>query len=46
MRRISANAEQLDFNQIWKIIILTAFQKWLAGDPTKSLLPEPLALIG
>ena len=46
MRRISAIAEQLDFNQIWKIIIRTAFQKWLARDPTKSLLPEPLALIG
>lgn len=46
MRRISAIAEQLDFNQIWKIIILTAFQKWLARDPTKGLLPEPLALFG
>ena len=27
MKRISATAEQLDFNRIWELIILVAFRK-------------------
>lgn len=46
MNRISAIAEQLDFNRIWELIILAAFRKWLGGDRPGGLLPEPLALIG
>lgn len=46
MKRISATAEQLDFNRIWELIILVAFRKWLDGKHSKGLLPEPLALIG
>ena len=46
MRRISAIAEQLDFNRAWELTILTAFRKWLGGNRAKGLLPEPLALIG
>lgn len=45
MKRISANAEQLDFNRIWEIIILAAFRKWLCGNKTKGLLPLLLTLI-
>ena len=46
MRRISAIAEQLDFNRAWELIILAAFRKWLGGNRAKGLLPEPLALVG
>lgn len=46
LKRISATAEQLDFNRIWELIILVAFRKWLDGKHSKGLLPEPLALIG
>ena len=46
MKRISAIAEQLDFNRAWELIILAAFRKWLCGNRAKGLLPEPLALIG
>ena len=46
MRRISAIAEQLDFNRAWELIILAAFRKWLDGKHSKGLLPEPLAMIG
>ena len=46
MRRISAVAEQLDFNRAWELIILAAFRKWLGGNRAKGLLPEPLAIIG
>ena len=46
MRRISAIAEQLDFNRAWELIILAAFRKWLGGNRAKGLLPEPLAIIG
>ena len=45
MKRISAIAEQLDFNRIWELIILAAFRKWLGWNRTKGLLPKPLALI-
>jgi hypothetical protein len=46
MKRISAIAEQLDFNRVWELIILTAFRKWLGGNRAKDLLPSPLTLIG
>ena len=46
MRRISAIAEQLDFNRAWELIILAAFRKWLGGNRAKGLLPEPLVIIG
>lgn len=46
MKRISAIAEQLDFNRAWELIILVAFRKWLGGNRAKGLLPEPLAIIG
>ena len=46
MRRISAIAEQLDFNRAWELITLAAFRKWLGGNRAKGLLPEPLAMIG
>ena len=46
MRRISAIAEQLDFNRSWELIILAAFRKWLGGNRAKGLLPERLAIIG
>ena len=46
MKGISAIAEQLDFNQIWKMIILASFRKWLMREHVKGLLPAPLALIG
>lgn len=46
MRRISAIAEQLDFNRVWELIILAAFRKWLGGNHAKGLLPDPLTLIG
>ena len=39
MKRISAIAEQLDFNRAWEI--LAAFRKWLGGNRAKGLLPEP-----
>jgi len=45
MRRISAIAEQLDFNRVWELIILAAFRKWLGGSRAKGLLPKPLAII-
>ncbi len=45
MKRISAIAEQLDFNRVWELIILAAFRKWLGTNRTKGLLAEPLALI-
>jgi hypothetical protein len=45
MKRISAIAEQLDFNRVWELVILAAFRKWLGGNRTKGLLPRPLALI-
>ena len=45
MKRISAIAEQLDFNRIWEIIILAAFREWLCGNKTKGLLPQPLTFI-
>lgn len=45
MKRISAIAEQLDFNRVWKLIILAAFRKWLGGNGAKGLLPAPLILI-
>ena len=45
MKRISAIAEQLDFNRAWELIILTAFRKWLGGNRAKGLLPSPLTLI-
>ena len=45
MKRISAIAEQLDFNRVWELIILAAFRKWLGGNRGKGLLPEPLTLI-
>lgn len=45
MKRISAIAEQLDFNRAWELIILAAFRKWLGGNRAKGLLPAPLALI-
>lgn len=46
MKRISAIAEQLDFDRVWELIILAAFRKWLGGNRAKGLLPEQLALIG
>ena len=46
MKRISASAEQLDFNRAWELTILAAFRKWLGGNRAKGLLPEPLAIIG
>ena len=46
MKRISAIAEQLDFNRAWELTILAAFRKWLGGNRAKGLLPEPLAIIG
>ena len=46
MKRISAIAEQLDFNRAWELIILAAFRKWPGGNRAKGLLPEPLAIIG
>ena len=46
MKRISASAEQLDFNRAWELTILAAFRKWLGGNRAKGLLPEPLAMIG
>ena len=46
MKRISAIAEQLDFNRAWELIIRAAFRKWLGGNRAKGLLPEPLAIIG
>ena len=45
MKRISAIAEQLDFNRVWELIILAAFRKWLGGNRAKGLLPQPLTLI-
>ena len=45
MKRISAIAEQLDFNRAWELTILAAFRKWLGGNRAKGLLPEPLAII-
>lgn len=45
MKRISAIAEQLDFNRIWEIIILAAFREWLCGNKTKGLPPQPLTFI-
>ena len=45
MKRISAIAEQLDFNRAWELIILAAFRKWLCGNRAKGLLPTPLTLI-
>ena len=45
MKRISAIAEQLDFNRVWELIILVAFRKWLGRNGAKSLLPAPLTLI-
>ena len=41
MKRISAIAEQLDFNRAWELIILAAFRKWPGGNRAKGLLPEP-----
>ena len=41
MKRISAIAEQLDFNRALELIILAAFRKWLGGNRAKGLLPEP-----
>ena len=46
MGRISAIAEQLDFDRVWELIILAAFRKWLGGNRAKGLLPKPLAAIG
>ena len=46
MKRISAIAEQLDFNRAWELIILAAFRKWLGANRAKGLLPEPLVIIG
>ena len=46
MKRISATAEQLDFNRIWELIILVAFRQWLDGKHSKGLPPEPLGLRG
>ena len=46
MRRISAIAEQLDFNRVWELTVLAAFRKWLGGNRAKGLLPKPLAAIG
>ena len=46
MKRISASAEQLDFNRAWELTILAAFRKWLGGNRAKGLLSEPLAMIG
>lgn len=46
MGRISAIAEQLDFERVWRLIILAAFRKWLGGNRAKGLLPEPLAAVG
>ena len=45
MKRISAIAEQLDFNRTWELIILAAFRKWLGRNRSSGLIPEPLALI-
>ena len=46
MKRISAIAEQLDFNRAWELTILAAFRKWLGGNRAKGLLPEPFVIIG
>ena len=32
VRRISAIAEQLDYNRAWELAILAAFRKWLGGN--------------
>ena len=45
MKRISAIAEQLDFNRVWELIILAAFRKWLRANSAKGLLSELLTLI-
>jgi hypothetical protein len=45
MKRISAIAEQLDFNRVWELIIRAAFRKWLSEEKTKGLIPQPLMLI-
>ena len=45
MKRISAIAEQLDFNHVWELIILAAFRKWLGGNRAKGPLSAPLTLI-
>ena len=45
MKRISAIAEQLDFNRVWELIILAAFRKWLRANSAKGLLSELLMLI-
>ena len=36
MKRISAIAEQLDFNRAWEPIILAIFRKWLGGNRLKA----------
>ena len=36
MKRISAIAEQLDFNRAWELTILAAFRKWLGGNRAKA----------
>ena len=46
MRRISAIAEQLDFNRVWELTVRAAFRKWLGGSRPRGLLPKPLAAIG
>lgn len=45
MKRISAIAEQLDFDRVWELIIRAAFRKWLGKDRAGGLLPEPLTHI-
>ena len=45
MKRISAIAEQLDFNRVCELIILAAFRKWLGGNRAKGLVPQPLTFI-
>ena len=46
MGRISAIAEQLDFNRVWELTVRAAFRKWLGGSRPRALLPKPLAAIG
>ena len=46
MRRISAIAEQLDFNRVWELTVRAAFRKWLGGNRPRGLLPKPFAAIG
>ena len=38
-------AEQLDFNRVWELIILAAFRKWPGANRSKGLLPQQPALI-